>query len=258
MAASITASLNTADGVLRIEGTDAADRIHIRDGSHTIRVDGVSIAVTDGGVTTQTVAVPSHQISNIIVAALDGNDLVHKHDGLFTTLSSKPIVIHGGMGNDTLIGARGSDWIYGESGVDSILGGQGSDHIYGDANPVAAQFARDYSLFVQSSQEVLNGTTIKWLATKYDPNGTNDLYYITSTGELFHHETVTAGGSQILDSLVQVYDPSYFDNTRKLEIERGLYEYGLYTIGACEMKSGSKASVIRTRIASTSSPRPAR
>jgi Ca2+-binding RTX toxin-like protein len=132
------------------------------------------------------------------------------------------------MGNDTLIGARGSDWIYGESGVDSILGGQGSDHIYGDANPVAAQFARDYSLFVQSSQEVLNGTTIKWLATKYDPNGTNDLYYITSTGELFHHETVTAGGSQILDSLVQVYDPSYFDNTRKLEIERGLYEYGLY------------------------------
>ena len=52
MAASLTASLNTTDGILRVEGTYEDDIIHIRHSAGAVRIDGITIAVTEGDTTT--------------------------------------------------------------------------------------------------------------------------------------------------------------------------------------------------------------
>jgi Ca2+-binding RTX toxin-like protein len=138
MAATLTASLNVADGVLRVEGTDAADQIHVRHSGGTVRIDGIQIAVIDGAITTPAATVARDQITTIVVVALDGDDLVRMHDTLMAGEAPIPMAIHGDSGNDTLIGGDGADTISGGSGVDSILGGAGEDALYGDSGPAAA------------------------------------------------------------------------------------------------------------------------
>ena len=155
MAASVTASLNVADGILRVEGTYGNDRIHIRHTAGAVRIDGIQIAVTDGEATSPAASMARSQITKIVVAALDGNDVVQMHDTLRLGEAALPLVIHGASGNDTLIGGQGADTIFGESGVDSILGGAGTDRLYGDANPAAAQIVREYGLHVTDEVQEL-------------------------------------------------------------------------------------------------------
>src|SRR5262245_46297656 len=126
MAASITASLNTADGVLRVEGTYEADVIRVRYGLLGVRVDGTTIAVTDGATTTDKTYVPRGQVTKVVVAALDGDDLVQMVEAARGAASPVPVVFHGQGGDDTLIGGAAADTLVGESGTDSLLGGDGS------------------------------------------------------------------------------------------------------------------------------------
>ena len=79
-AASITASLDTADGILKVEGTYGDDRIDIRYSLGKVRVDGTTIAVTDNGTTSNVAYVPRAQVTKVVVAALDGDDRVEMHD----------------------------------------------------------------------------------------------------------------------------------------------------------------------------------
>ena len=106
-----------------------------------VRIDGITIAVTDGETTTSLASVARGQITRVAVAALGGNDLVRMHDTLQAGESAIPMEIHGGTGNDTLMGGQGADSIFGESGADSILGGSGNDSLYGDSDPAAVAAA---------------------------------------------------------------------------------------------------------------------
>ena len=137
MAASLTASLNVDDGVLLVEGTDSADQIQVRHSGGAVRIDGITITVTDGETTTSAASVARGQITKIAVTALGGNDLVRMHDTLQGGESAIPMEIHGGAGNDSLVGGQGADSIFGDSGADSILGGSGNDFLYGDSDPAA-------------------------------------------------------------------------------------------------------------------------
>jgi Ca2+-binding RTX toxin-like protein len=141
-----------------------------------------------------------------------------------------PMLIHGGIGNDTLIGGKAADAIYGESGVDSILGGGGNDKLLGDGNADAATVAREYGLYVVAD-EFLNylGKNEKWLMTKVDSSsGDVKEYYITPDGRLYQYSSYVAGEYTVLDTLVGSFDPSFYQDVRKLESEGGLFEYGQY------------------------------
>jgi len=228
MAASLTASLNVADGVLRVEGTYGDDRIHVRHSDGAVRVDGITISMINGATTTSVTAIPRSLVSKIEVAALDGNDVVQMHDNPWFFEAPVPIVIHGGRGNDTLIGGKGSDTIFGESGVDSILGGNGNDIIYGDANPAAAKVVQDYELRVANLFFNFLGKNEKWLGPQMSSYEEAKEFYITPDGGLYQYSVSADGQYTIIDTFVEQMDTSYYQDIRKLETERGLYPADLY------------------------------
>jgi hypothetical protein len=98
-----------------INGTDAADTIHIRQ-------SGTSIIVTRNGATT-TRKTPT---SSIVVNARGGNDTVFADSSV-----QVPITLNGGSGNDALRGGASNDTVRGESGNDRLYGGAGSDTLDG-------------------------------------------------------------------------------------------------------------------------------
>ena len=49
-------------------------------------------------------------------------------------VSSLPVTLSGGAGNDTLVGGGGNDLLFGGAGVDSLNGGGGSDTVFENAN----------------------------------------------------------------------------------------------------------------------------
>src|SRR5262249_41238981 len=229
MAASLTASLNTADGVLHVEGTYGNDQIHIRHGIGALTIDRVKISVTDGANTTQAASVPWNRVTRIEVAALDGDDLVQMHDVVRATEPPIPMVVHGASGNDTLIGGLGSDTIFGESGEDSILGGGGGDFLYGDANPDAAQIVQQYGIHVEDYYYNWLGKNEKWLLHKANAGFDDALeFYITPDGGLYQWATYVDGVRIITNNLVEQFDPTHYQDIRSLESERGLYHYDFF------------------------------
>jgi hypothetical protein len=62
----------------------------------------------------------------IEVRGAEGNDSIS-----IAASITKPTLIHGGAGNDSIVGGGGDDVIFGEAGVDSISGGAGTDIILG-------------------------------------------------------------------------------------------------------------------------------
>ncbi len=69
----------------------------------------------------------------LIVNGLGGNDKIDlgKIRGPET---GEPIIVHGGAGNDTIVGSYGDDELYGDVGTDSLDGGVGEDVLVGDAS----------------------------------------------------------------------------------------------------------------------------
>jgi Ca2+-binding RTX toxin-like protein len=106
-----------ANGVLAIDGTDAADAITFsaRGSKLTVRVNSDVQTFNTGDVNT------------IMINALGGDDRV--------TLGRVKIdsIIDGGDGNDRILGGRGDDVITGDNGDDLVRGGDGNDSLAGGA-----------------------------------------------------------------------------------------------------------------------------
>jgi Ca2+-binding RTX toxin-like protein len=127
-AASLTASFNWASGangpvgVLRIEGTEAADTINIRQANGVVSVDGVGW-------------VPASYVKVIAVLGLGGNDTIKLNSD--SVSGQQPItaltLVDGGAGNDVVLGTgtAGTNIIWGGDGDDLIVGGTGDDLIIG-------------------------------------------------------------------------------------------------------------------------------
>ena len=62
------------------------------------------------------------------------------HDRLMAT--SNPSLLHGGEGNDTLLGYIANDRLYGGEGKDVLVGGKGNDYLNGGVGQDLYQFAR--------------------------------------------------------------------------------------------------------------------
>ena len=69
-----------------------------------------------------TVSNPVAGVNEVVVLAFAGNDVVDA-----SGVTTVPVVLDGGDGNDTLIGGSGDDQLYGGAGSDSLVGGAGND-----------------------------------------------------------------------------------------------------------------------------------
>ncbi len=118
LAARLTATLVGTE--LRIEGTDFADQITVRQVSNKITVDGAKIS-------------GSGSIKKIVVSGLGGNDRILLNS---ETVSGQqgitvPTLIFAGTGNDTVVGGLGRDEIQGSDGDDYLYGNGGDDLLFG-------------------------------------------------------------------------------------------------------------------------------
>ena len=106
------------DHTLTITGTGGADSITVKQTNTQTTVSGVTGSFVTG------------QINLIVINSGAGDDTVALDASGFTV--TKPAVIRGGSGNDTIHSGNGADYIDGESGDDDLRGGGGADKIAGD------------------------------------------------------------------------------------------------------------------------------
>ncbi len=141
LAAVLSASLDLAENILRVEGTDGADDIQIyQPGNGAISINDVQIAVTDlDGNTTMEGSVPEDQVARIEVTALGGDDSIYIGNGGIP--APIPLAIDAGDGNDTIYvqtggatidAGAGNDTVYAGDGNTTIYAGDGDDVIYGN------------------------------------------------------------------------------------------------------------------------------
>jgi Ca2+-binding RTX toxin-like protein len=110
-------------GLLKVDGTNAADKIALRlqaGNPGVIQVDAGDDATAD-------FSFPRASVARIKIDAGNGDDLVRIDDvnGAFTT--TIPTTIDGANGNDTLTGGAGAEKFQGGNGDDTINGKGGSD-----------------------------------------------------------------------------------------------------------------------------------
>jgi hypothetical protein len=146
---SVTASLS--QGVLHVDGTAQADTIYLHEtNSGLVYLDGVS-----GGFL-------ASSINKILINGGAGNDTIRLDltDNIpgFVPITI-PAEIHGGDGDDLIVGGRGSNTIFGEAGNDTIWGGAGGNYIDGGiGNDTLVGGANCYNqLFGDAGADLLYG-----------------------------------------------------------------------------------------------------
>jgi Ca2+-binding RTX toxin-like protein len=130
-----------ADGVLRIHGTDVADRINVfRTVDDYLIVEHVTGRVDpkSGAFIPQNVfdyfPRPAKGIRQIAVDGGKGDDVIDvRNAGVAGKLSGGAghDVLIGGTANDQLFGGAGDDTLWGGAGDDFLDGGAGHDHLFG-------------------------------------------------------------------------------------------------------------------------------
>jgi len=185
----LTASLDAADRILRIEGTDQGEIIRIVQEGGAVTIEGVAIQVTDadGNVTDQA-NVDNAMIDQMEIRALAGDDRVIIDDG--QRGGSLPInaFIDGGLGHDAILGG---------SGHDTLVGGAATEHT------LAYDLDRDH-VFYSTGDDYFNwgGRNEKWLM------GAAGWHFITQEGELYRWDGSETASGELLAQL----DPIYYED----------------------------------------------
>lgn len=205
-AASLTAAL-TPDGLLRVEGTDLADTIHVRQDAGRISVVNAEIAMATGVHS----SVEATLIRKIEVVGLGGDDFIRMDQG--TQAIALPTLLDGGAGNDILSGgARADAFRIGTLEADRVLDFGTSDRLESSSGSTHETAVAEHgdSLFVQTSDGYLyryTASTGGWQilsssVTRFQLCKDGTLYWLEggSAGRLY---VMPAGGnySQIATSV---------------------------------------------------------
>lgn len=114
----MTATATLTDGLLQVSGTALGETITVRQTATAITVDGVTGSFNPA------------DVAEVWVWGGDGDDVVRLHQtGQEVT---RPTVVFGGSGNDTLWGGKGKDFLDGCVGNDTAFGFEGNDFLAGD------------------------------------------------------------------------------------------------------------------------------
>jgi hypothetical protein len=150
-------SASLAGGILTVTGTDAADRIEVRQHGDTITVRGMTIDV--GGVSQKSVS--AQDVTEVVVDGLGGNDRINLRTLKVPTSvdgGAGNDLIVGGMADDSITGGDGNDSLFGEAGDDSLTGGAGNDVEHGGrGTDMEAGDAGDDRLFGEAGDDSLMG-----------------------------------------------------------------------------------------------------
>jgi Ca2+-binding RTX toxin-like protein len=115
--AATSATLNGA-GRLTVTGTPGAETIVVR------AVNSTTIRVTAPGLSRNFAA---GTVRSIQVNAAGGNDTVRIDDAVRAFTTTRPTILDGGGGNDTVRGGRGGETLRGGNGNDTVTGLKGND-----------------------------------------------------------------------------------------------------------------------------------
>jgi Ca2+-binding RTX toxin-like protein len=100
-------------------------------------------------------------IGSVQINGFAGNDTIKitdLYDPVRGWLLVPPAVIHGGDGNDTILGGNAGDTIYGDAGDDYIVGGWGNDSLDGgDGNDTIKGMAGKDTLMGGNGNDLLKG-----------------------------------------------------------------------------------------------------
>lgn len=115
----LSVSANFASGVLTVTSDHAPDQVLVGTDNH-----GRIFVHADHHVL---LAVPAHDVIGIAVNLGGGNDSLNTAHTV-----NRPMTIHGGGGNDTIVAGTGHDQIFGDDGDDHITSNDGvADHVDG-------------------------------------------------------------------------------------------------------------------------------
>jgi Ca2+-binding RTX toxin-like protein len=141
------------NGLLRVKGTNGADRIAVRlQASHP----GI-LEVDFGDDGSAEFSFVRSEIAQIVVEAGNGGDAVRIDESNGVFADTIPTTIDGGNGNDrlvggsgagTLIGGNGDDALFGGNGNETLLGGNGNDSIDGNRGNDVALMGNGNDTFV--------------------------------------------------------------------------------------------------------------
>lgn len=161
-----------SNGILAVDGTDAADNITLvaRGSKLTVRVNADVQTFATGDVNTvminalggdDRVSLGRLKIDSIIDGG-DGNDRIlgGRGDDVITGGNGDDLV-RGGDGNDALAGSAGSDRLLGDNGDDDLTGGDGSDFISGGLGTDSSDASPDLITGVEDLGEDANGNPIR-------------------------------------------------------------------------------------------------
>ena len=119
----IAASSKLTDSVLRVNGTDASDKIALRLEAGNPAI--VQVDIGDDG--SADFSFERAEIAEIAVNGGAGDDLVRIDEINGAVNADIPTTLRGGDGNDTLAGGSGAERLRGGDGSDSLDGNRGAD-----------------------------------------------------------------------------------------------------------------------------------
>jgi hypothetical protein len=115
------------NGLLTVEGTNAADRIALR-----LQAGQPGIVEVDfGDDGSAEFSFDRRQIAEIVVEAGNGGDAVRIDESNGVFADTIPTTIDGGNGNDRLVGGAGAVTLNGGNGDDALFGGNGNEKLIG-------------------------------------------------------------------------------------------------------------------------------
>jgi len=142
-----------SDGLLAVEGTNADDRIALRVQAGNPAILQVDLGDDGSG----EFSIPRAEVARISLDGGNGDDSlrIDESNGVFT--DTIPTTIHGGNGNDRIVGGAGAitlqgdngdDVLIGGSGVETLIGGNGDDSIDGNKGNDVALLGNGNDTFV--------------------------------------------------------------------------------------------------------------
>ncbi len=163
-----------ADGIVRIGGTSLNDVILITRTcdnrnlkvvlvSYTLQCQWPPISIHEVVISS---SIPLASIKEIRAWGRAGNDYIEVVDLALMSM------LHGGQGNDTLIGGAGNDLLIGGDGNDTLIGGAGNDFLIGGkgADRLVGSAGNDIlaagDVTSHLTEEALRQISAAWAATK--------------------------------------------------------------------------------------------
>ena len=127
----MAADISLHNGVLEIDGTDNSETITVESKTVSggfslpqIQFEHIQVEVKEGSKTVKTASYLRFFVKELDIHGHGGNDTIRNKTNL-------PSTIHGGRGDDTIVGGYSSDTIYGDKGVDYLYGLTGDDTLDG-------------------------------------------------------------------------------------------------------------------------------